>query len=242
VLHVGEAREVAGGEDVDRDGGPAEDGGHAGVARRRVGHEQFHERRARLGGGLDGADALHQEQAVLRPPLPPGEAREVFEALPGEGHGNGNGSGQDTPRGRLSPSPFPPLRPAPHPLKCFRRFSSAPVIPLERPPRTLIAPASSTIPAPPPMGDSPNPFKRDVRRPAIYQEPTPTFDKDNPFQSMMEQFDTAAELLELDMGLYDYLRSPSRIHITSVPVVMDGGSLKVFEGYHVIHNELLGPS
>ncbi len=92
------------------------------------------------------------------------------------------------------------------------------------------------------MGDSPNPFKRDVRRPAIYQEPTPTFDKDNPFQSMMEQFDTAAELLELDMGLYDYLRSPSRIHITSVPVVMDDGSLKVFEGYRVIHNEVLGPS
>ena len=92
------------------------------------------------------------------------------------------------------------------------------------------------------MGDSKTPFKRDVRRPAIYQEPTPTFDKNNPFQSMMEQFDTAAELLELDMGLYEYLRSPSRIHITSVPVMMDDGSLKVFEGYRVIHNEVLGPS
>ncbi|MEM1056841.1 MAG: Glu/Leu/Phe/Val dehydrogenase [Bacteroidota bacterium] len=86
------------------------------------------------------------------------------------------------------------------------------------------------------------PFKRDVTTPAIYQEPTPLIDKDNPFQSMMERFDYAAELLELDTGLYEYLRSSSRIHITSVPVVMDSGQLKVFQGYRVIHNEVLGPS
>ena len=86
------------------------------------------------------------------------------------------------------------------------------------------------------------PFKRDVKTRAVYQEPTPTFDKDNPFQSMMERFDYAAELLELDRGLYEYLRSSSRIHITSVPVVMDSGELKVFQGYRVIHNEVLGPS
>ena len=81
----------------------------------------------------------------------------------------------------------------------------------------------------------PTPFKRDVKTRAIYQEPAPHLDKDNPFQSMMERFDVAAELLELDTGLYDVLRSPSRIHITSVPVVMDDGRLRVFEGYRVIH-------
>ncbi len=86
------------------------------------------------------------------------------------------------------------------------------------------------------------PFKRDVTTPALYQEPTPHVDKDNPFQDMMERFDYAAELLELDNGLYKYLRSSSRIHITSVPVVMDSGELEVFQGYRVIHNEVLGPS
>ena len=59
---------------------------------------------------------------------------------------------------------------------------------------------------------------------------------------MMERFDVAAQLLNLDAGLYEVLRSPTRIHITSIPVVMDDGTLKVFEGYRVIHSEVLGPS
>jgi glutamate dehydrogenase (NAD(P)+) len=95
---------------------------------------------------------------------------------------------------------------------------------------------------PPSAGRMPTPFKRDVESRALYQEPTPIHDRDNPFESMMAQFDSAAELVELDMGLYRYLKSPSRIHITSVPVVMDDGRLEVFEGYRVIHNEVLGPS
>ena len=103
-------------------------------------------------------------------------------------------------------------------------------------------PVSSFAFAPPHMGDRSTPFKRNVRTPAIYQEPTPHLDKDNPFQDMMERFDYAAELLDLDEGLYEYLRSSSRIHITSVPVVMDDGAIKVFTGYRVIHNEVLGPS
>ncbi|MDX1440538.1 MAG: Glu/Leu/Phe/Val dehydrogenase [Rubricoccaceae bacterium] len=92
------------------------------------------------------------------------------------------------------------------------------------------------------MGFSNAPFRRNVRARAVYKEPAPHIDKDNPFQSMMERFDIAAEILELDEGLYEYLRSTSRIHITSVPVIMDDGTLRVFEGYRVIHNEVLGPS
>ena len=88
----------------------------------------------------------------------------------------------------------------------------------------------------------PTPFKRDVKTPSVYQEPAPHLDKDDPFQSMMERFDVAAQLLNLDAGLYEVLRSPSRIHITSIPVVMDDGTLKVFQGYRVIHSEVLGPS
>lgn len=85
------------------------------------------------------------------------------------------------------------------------------------------------------------PFQRDVYRRAVYQEPAPLA-QENPFQEMMERFAVAAEILELDPGLFEYLSHPSRIHITSVPVVMDNGELRVYEGYRVIHNEALGPA
>ena len=85
------------------------------------------------------------------------------------------------------------------------------------------------------------PFKLDVYDRSVYREPAP-IDHDNPFQSMMERFDVAAEILELNPGFYEYLCRPSRVHITSVPVVMDTGHIKVFEGYRVIHNNVLGPS
>lgn len=86
------------------------------------------------------------------------------------------------------------------------------------------------------------PFKRSVYERSIYQEPAPIRDRENPFQSMIERFDIAAEILELDPGFYEYLITPARIHITAVPVVMDDGHIRVFEGIRVIHNEVLGPS
>ncbi len=89
---------------------------------------------------------------------------------------------------------------------------------------------------------SPMPFQRDVYRRAVYQEPAPLTEHGNPFQEMMERFAEAAEIIELDAGVFTYLSRPARVHITSVPVAMDDGSLQVFEGYRVIHNEVLGPS
>ncbi len=85
-------------------------------------------------------------------------------------------------------------------------------------------------------------FKRNVYERAVYQEPAPIRDNENPFEAMVERFDVAAKILGLDPGLYEYLVTPSRIHITAIPVVMDDGRLRVFEGYRVIHNEILGPS
>lgn len=86
------------------------------------------------------------------------------------------------------------------------------------------------------------PYKRNVYATAVYQEPAPIRDHEDPFQSMMKRFDIAAEILALEPGIYEYLCTPSRIHITAIPVVMDDGRMRVFEGYRVIHNELLGPS
>jgi glutamate dehydrogenase (NAD(P)+) len=87
-----------------------------------------------------------------------------------------------------------------------------------------------------------SPFKRNVYERSIYKEPAPIRDSENPFEAMVERFDVAAQILELDSGFYEYLVTPSRIHITAIPVVMDNGKLRMFEGYRVIHNEILGPS
>jgi len=75
-----------------------------------------------------------------------------------------------------------------------------------------------------------------------YVEAAPIKDKENPFQSMMERFDVAAEILGLEPGVYDYLKTPTKQVIVSIPIQMDNGEIKVFEGYRVIHNDILGPS
>ncbi|MBC8043613.1 MAG: Glu/Leu/Phe/Val dehydrogenase [Rhizobacter sp.] len=73
-------------------------------------------------------------------------------------------------------------------------------------------------------------------------EPAPIKDHENPFESMMERFNIAAEILNLEDGVYDYLRTPARQVLVSIPIQMDDGSIKVFEGFRVIHNDILGPS
>ncbi|MEK7749116.1 MAG: Glu/Leu/Phe/Val dehydrogenase dimerization domain-containing protein, partial [Bacteroidota bacterium] len=59
---------------------------------------------------------------------------------------------------------------------------------------------------------------------------------------MMNRFDVAAHLLKLDPGLYEYLKTPVKQVVVSIPIAMDNGEIKVFEGYRVIHNDILGPS
>jgi len=76
-----------------------------------------------------------------------------------------------------------------------------------------------------------------------YIEPAPYHrDVDNPFESMMETFDKAAEMLKLEKGVYEYLKTPVKQVIVSIPIQMDNGEIKVFEGYRVIHDNILGPS
>jgi len=78
--------------------------------------------------------------------------------------------------------------------------------------------------------------------PSLYREPTPIPDRENPFESMMKRFDIAAEILNLEPGLYNYLKTPVKQVIVSVPIQMDDGRIEIFEGYRVIHNDILGPS
>jgi glutamate dehydrogenase (NAD(P)+) len=64
----------------------------------------------------------------------------------------------------------------------------------------------------------------------------------NPFESMVSRFNTAAEKLGLDDGLYQVLLTPDREIGVAIPVQMDDGKLKVFKGYRVQHNLARGPA
>jgi glutamate dehydrogenase/leucine dehydrogenase len=75
-----------------------------------------------------------------------------------------------------------------------------------------------------------------------YIEPAPLKDKENPFEAMMTRFHEAAQLLGLEDEIYNVLKTPTRQVIAALPVTMDDGSIRVFEGYRVIHSTILGPS
>ena len=63
----------------------------------------------------------------------------------------------------------------------------------------------------------------------------------NAFKNAQTQFDAVADLLDLDMGTRDLLRLPQREHHFRIPVRMDDGSVKVFQGFRVQHNDARGP-
>lgn len=75
-----------------------------------------------------------------------------------------------------------------------------------------------------------------------YIEPAPIHDKENPLASMMSRFDAAAQLLGLSEEMYYILKVPARQVIVGLPVMMDNGKVQVFEGYRVVHSNILGPS
>lgn len=67
-------------------------------------------------------------------------------------------------------------------------------------------------------------------------------DQLNPFESMLQRFNTAAELINLDKDIYEILKSPSKQVAASLPITMDDGTVKVFEGYRIVHSNAPGPS
>ncbi len=66
--------------------------------------------------------------------------------------------------------------------------------------------------------------------------------EENPFEAMMLRFDKAAELLNLEPGLYRVLRHPEKQIIVSVPVMKDNGEVEVYTGYRVLYNTSRGPA
>ena len=63
----------------------------------------------------------------------------------------------------------------------------------------------------------------------------------NPYQMAVKQLEKVGKILELDDWLIEILKRPKREIIVMVPVRMDDGSIKVFTGYRVHHNDARGP-
>lgn len=65
--------------------------------------------------------------------------------------------------------------------------------------------------------------------------------KYNPYENMLKVLDQAAAKLGLAENDYITLRYPERELQVSIPVRMDDGKIRVFEGYRVQHNSVRGP-
>ncbi|MDY3619056.1 Glu/Leu/Phe/Val family dehydrogenase [Agathobaculum sp.] len=64
----------------------------------------------------------------------------------------------------------------------------------------------------------------------------------NPYDNVLKVVDNAASILGYEENDYATLRYPERELKVSMPVVMDDGSLKVFEGFRVQHSTVRGPA
>jgi glutamate dehydrogenase (NAD(P)+) len=66
--------------------------------------------------------------------------------------------------------------------------------------------------------------------------------KQNPFQSMIDRFNIAADILNLDESIRQKLQKPEKQIVVNFSITLDNGKIQNFEGYRVIHNTALGPS
>ena len=62
------------------------------------------------------------------------------------------------------------------------------------------------------------------------------------WRTAQSQFDTAAEIINLEPWLREVLREVQREFTCTFPVKMDDGHLRVFTGYRVQHNINRGPA
>ncbi|MEJ0021590.1 MAG: Glu/Leu/Phe/Val dehydrogenase [Candidatus Doudnabacteria bacterium] len=65
--------------------------------------------------------------------------------------------------------------------------------------------------------------------------------KINPFKSAMQQLENAAAVLKLDKQVLALLKQPTRVISVSIPLKMDNGEVKIFQGLRVQYNDARGP-
>ncbi len=64
----------------------------------------------------------------------------------------------------------------------------------------------------------------------------------SPWEAALSQLDEAAQIMNLESGVHQVLRSPKRTLTVSVPTRRDDGSVEVFTGFRVHHSTSRGPS
>ena len=64
----------------------------------------------------------------------------------------------------------------------------------------------------------------------------------NPYENVLKVMDEAAQILGYSESDIEPLKYPERELKVSVPVVMDDGSTRVFEGYRIQHSTSRGPA
>lgn len=67
-------------------------------------------------------------------------------------------------------------------------------------------------------------------------------EQNNPFDEMIQRFDVAAKIMKLESDVYEIMKTPAKQIEVSLPIKLDNGKTKVFEGYRIIHSTALGPS
>lgn len=63
----------------------------------------------------------------------------------------------------------------------------------------------------------------------------------NPYENMLQVLEHAAQMMNLHPNDYELFKYPERELKVSLPLRMDDGSIKVFEGYRVQHSSARGP-
>jgi len=66
-------------------------------------------------------------------------------------------------------------------------------------------------------------------------------DEKNPFLTVQKKIREVCDILELNEQVFDVLKEPEKILITSFRVKMDNGKVKTFNGYRCQHNDAMGP-
>ena len=81
------------------------------------------------------------------------------------------------------------------------------------------------------------------RRGALTMAQAPVAERpaENAFDTAIAQLEAVADRIGLDAGMREVLRHCKREFTVNFPVKMDDGSIRVFTGYRVHHNEARGP-
>ena len=73
------------------------------------------------------------------------------------------------------------------------------------------------------------------------ETPVAVQDELNVYESAEARFEIAAQKLNLEQGVYRYMRYPEREITVYIPVALDNGLIEVHTGYRVLHSTVRGP-